>query len=98
MVIVRLAGGLGNQMFQYALGRRISLLHDVPLKLDLSWFETPELRRGMTPRDYELSHFNIAATQATPVDIVSVLGHEQGSGFRARVSRKLRFYQRTRWL
>src|SRR3989454_2415317 len=38
MVIVRLKGGLGNQMFQYAAARRMALAHNVPLKLDISWF------------------------------------------------------------
>ena len=36
MVIVRLLGGLGNQMFQYAAARRLALAHNVPLKLDIS--------------------------------------------------------------
>lgn len=38
-IIVGLSGGLGNQMFQYAMGRALSLRHDVPLFLDLSGFE-----------------------------------------------------------
>ena len=38
MVIVRLMGGLGNQMFQYAAARRVALTNNVPLKLDISWF------------------------------------------------------------
>ena len=36
MVIVRLMGGLGNQMFQYALGRRIAEETEVEVKFDLS--------------------------------------------------------------
>jgi hypothetical protein len=48
MIVMRLYGGLGNQMFQYALGRRLALDHGVPLKLDLAWFaENPK-------RDYRL--------------------------------------------
>lgn len=36
MITVQLSGGLGNQMFQYALGRRLSIEHSAPLLLDLS--------------------------------------------------------------
>ena len=35
MVIVRLCGGLGNQLFIYAMGRRLALQSDVELKLDI---------------------------------------------------------------
>ena len=35
MIITRLWGGLGNQMFQYAAGRALSFRSGVPLKLDI---------------------------------------------------------------
>jgi hypothetical protein len=66
MIIVKLMGGLGNQMFQYALGRRLALLHGVPLKLDLSWFQTQSLRR------YQLDCFQIAAEIASLQEISQV--------------------------
>ncbi|MGZ4047195.1 MAG: alpha-1,2-fucosyltransferase, partial [Bacteroidia bacterium] len=34
MIVVKLQGGLGNQMFQYAAGRMLSVKHQVPLLLD----------------------------------------------------------------
>jgi len=34
MIVVRIKGGLGNQMFQYALGRSLSLKTGLPLVLD----------------------------------------------------------------
>jgi len=40
MIIVRLIGGLGNQLFQYALGRELAFRHDVKLLLDTSAFRT----------------------------------------------------------
>jgi hypothetical protein len=40
MIVTRIIGGLGNQMFQYALGRRLSIERGEPLKLDTSGFET----------------------------------------------------------
>jgi hypothetical protein len=39
MLIVRIIGGLGNQMFQYAAGRALAAKYGVPLKLDLRWMQ-----------------------------------------------------------
>ena len=39
MIVTRLMGGLGNQMFQYAAGRAMSLRLGVPLRVDLSDFD-----------------------------------------------------------
>lgn len=52
-VVVGLSGGLGNQMFQYAAGRALSLRLSLPLGLDTSWF------LGRTDRHYALAPFNI---------------------------------------
>lgn len=56
MIIVRLMGGLGNQMFEYAAGRALAEHRQAELKLDLGWFKTQSLRKyelggfSMTPR------------------------------------------------
>lgn len=71
MIIVRLTGGLGNQLFQYALGRRLALDRDIPLKLDLSWFEDPAQRGADTSRDYDLSNFRIVADIASKEELES---------------------------
>uniref|UniRef100_B3ELZ7 Glycosyl transferase family 11 n=1 Tax=Chlorobium phaeobacteroides (strain BS1) TaxID=331678 RepID=B3ELZ7_CHLPB len=39
-VVVHLTGGLGNQMFQYALGRSISINRNCPLLLNTSFYDT----------------------------------------------------------
>jgi hypothetical protein len=57
MIIVKLMGGLGNQMFQYAIGRRISLEHKVPLKLDLSFLLRRDMGPDFTHRSYDLDMF-----------------------------------------
>jgi hypothetical protein len=64
VIAVRLMGGLGNQMFQYAAGRRLADVHGVPLVLDASHFSNPSRRE--TPRQFELGCFQIRAdvTQA----------------------------------
>jgi len=54
-VVVQVSGGLGNQLFQYAMGRRLALANDVPLVLDhLSGF-----RRDFYRRKFALDRFNI---------------------------------------
>jgi hypothetical protein len=67
MIVSRLISGLGNQLFQYAVGRQLSLNHSTVLKLDTSFFE------GQNLRSYKLDKFNINATVATDVEIASYL-------------------------
>ncbi len=69
MIVVRLAGGLGNQMFQYAAGRRLAQHHKVELKLDLS--ELENCPAGCTPRTFQLNTLNISAGIASPEEIAS---------------------------
>ena len=56
-------GGIGNQMFQYAVGRRLAHFHRTELKLDLSWFDAVAAIK--TVRKYELPVFNIQAQVAS---------------------------------
>lgn len=67
MIIVKLQGGLGNQMFQYALGRHLSIKNKASLKLDISFLE--EDGSNVTRRKYGLSAFNIEASIATENEV-----------------------------
>jgi len=85
MVIVRLMGGLGNQMFQYAAARRLALARQVPLKLDVSEFaRSPD-------RVYALGALNIQEAFATPEELREVTGPS------ARGVRRLVFRLRRRF-
>lgn len=53
MITVKLIGGLGNQMFQYALGRHLSIKNNCDLYMDINEFETYKLHK------YSLQHFQI---------------------------------------
>ncbi|SIS92941.1 Glycosyl transferase family 11 [Thalassolituus maritimus] len=39
MITIKLNGGLGNQLFQYSVGRALSLKYDVPLRIDASLYQ-----------------------------------------------------------
>lgn len=64
MIIAEIIGGLGNQLFQYAFARNLSILWNQPLKLDLSFFENFKI-----PDVYRLDRFKINAEIATTSDI-----------------------------
>lgn len=66
MIIVRLCGGLGNQLFQYAVGRRLALIHQTELLLDCEWYRSTPASN--TQRDYELWHYPIAARVAAGME------------------------------
>ena len=69
MIISQLIGGLGNQMFQYAAGRALTLLRDEQLKVDVSGFNNYSLHQG-----FELFEvFNITTEIASKKDMQSVL-------------------------
>lgn len=55
MIILRLAGGVGNQLFQYALGRTLSIKNNGPLN-----FDTGDFNNNI--RIYSLNNFNISGT------------------------------------
>jgi len=59
LVIVKLKGGMGNQMFQYALGKHLSLKRSCPLRLDLIFMKYDKLK------DYELDKLNISNNKKT---------------------------------
>ena len=59
-------GGLGNQLFQYATGRRLAHKLNTELKLDLTYYISDNLR------PYVLNLFNIKESVATPEEIAYI--------------------------
>lgn len=57
-IIVRVYGGLGNQLFKVMAGLKLSMATSKDLVLDLTWFEYFRDRDGkVAPRSYELDFF-----------------------------------------
>ena len=83
MIIIRISGGQGNQLFQYSFGRSLSVELGTQLKFDdqtkcnYSFFKV---------RSFGLDHFNIELNQATKEDIDRCKYFD--NGFYARVERK----------
>jgi hypothetical protein len=71
MIIVKLKGGLGNQMFQYALARHVALLRSTELKLDVSALGAGTAA-GDAVRHFSLAQFSITAPVASDAEIALV--------------------------
>jgi hypothetical protein len=54
LIISKIIGGVGNQLFQYAIGRALAMHHCTVLKLDTSDFDGYKLHNG-----FRLDNFNI---------------------------------------
>lgn len=65
MLIVKLKGGLGNQLFQYAFGRMMSIKRGENLLLDKDVLGN----KGDIFREYGLGHFNIQAQSASSAEV-----------------------------
>jgi hypothetical protein len=72
-LVMRIHGGLGNQMFQYASGLGLARRLGVPLTLDLSWFSAAT--KSEIDRPFLLDTWMIDATIAD-TDTVADLRHD----------------------
>ncbi|MBI5820924.1 MAG: glycosyltransferase [Verrucomicrobia bacterium] len=59
LVVVKLQGGMGNQMFEYAAGLALARRHNARLVLDLSFLRDRTPRPNFTYRDYDLDIFKL---------------------------------------
>ncbi len=84
MVFVKLMGGLGNQMFQYAAGLALARRTGASLRLDTSLLAngSGETRGGR--RTFELHRFRISAKVASPTELAEATGRP-AAGWRGRV-------------
>lgn len=80
MIITKLQGGLGNQMFQYAIARAIAEKNNNVFKLDLSFFPVQSLR------SYELNRFHIVENIADQSEVKRIAG---SNGLFTKALRKL---------
>ncbi|MDB3972301.1 alpha-1,2-fucosyltransferase [Candidatus Thioglobus sp.] len=82
MIIIRVMGGLGNQMFQYATAKSIAKKNNDEFKLDLSFYANQDFRQ------YELDRFLIKGSVATGAECARLRGNE---GLVQKVKKRLGF-------
>lgn len=63
MIITQLTGGLGNQMFIYAMGKAVANRLGVEFKIDTTIYKEHKKRK------YQLNNFNISAKEASVFEI-----------------------------
>lgn len=91
MIIIRVMGGLGNQLQQYALYKKYESM-GVEARLDVSWFDSDVQENMLAKRRLELSYFaDLPMKIATGEEIEAVLGRQFGEPekFLAKVKRKI---------
>ncbi len=81
MIIVKLIGGLGNQMFQYAAGKALASQYNTVLKLDKSHLEKNS-GGAHTQREFELHVFDLKTEFASPAEIAPFLKHAESKLYR----------------
>lgn len=90
MIIVKVIGGLGNQMFQYAFYRNLKSKYS-DVKLDISAFKTYSLHNG-----YELNKiFNIEEDIASEDEVNKLLKIPSNKGLLYKLKRKILKKERT---
>lgn len=90
MIIIRVMGGLGNQLQQYALYRKFGSL-GIAAKLDISWFSADIQARMRAPRPLELGRFEDLFMETARADEVrALLGrtYEERAGITERIRRR----------
>lgn len=67
-MITKLYGGLGNQMYQYAIGSVLAKKLGTSLRTDLSWFDAIKGNPEVVQRVYELDGFGIVPKEVNYFD------------------------------
>lgn len=88
--VVKLNGGLGNQMFQYAFAHALGKKINVDIAFDLTFFEIIKGCKNSTVREFELGVFNLNCAEATKEDLFKIIPTEHRSKLQRFLSHYLK--------
>ncbi len=89
MLIIKIAGGLGNQMQQYSVYIKLKKMGK-DVKLDLSWFDPGIQKNMLAPREFELTTFkNLTYEECTKQERDLFLKRSPLQKATGKVARKL---------
>lgn len=92
MIITKILGGLGNQMFQYAAGRCLAHLNNTQLKLDVTGFTDYKLR------NFDLHALHVNCQPASGEEIRNLLpSHNFEKALQYLFPKKSRTYYREKY-
>jgi hypothetical protein len=89
MIIARVTGGLGNQMFQYAAAKALAIQNGIDVKLDISEYLKDQLR------NFDLFNLNVTASIASKNEIDQVKAFNSFGRIKSKLTsyKKRRFYK-----
>ncbi|WP_163407787.1 alpha-1,2-fucosyltransferase [Flavobacterium ajazii] len=70
MILIKIQGGLGNQMFQYAFANILAKKNKNQIVIEDSIYKLTDKREGYTPRNFELSIFDNEYVFAKKSDVL----------------------------
>ena len=72
MIIVKIGGGLGNQLYQYAFARYLACKYNTELKLDINHLKS-HVQNNETFDRYRLGAFNVIENFADEDEVAAIL-------------------------
>lgn len=87
MIVTKIQAGLGNQMFQYAVGLSLASKHNTDLVLDISSYEN--MHENDTPRSYDLDVFAIRGSIADKDDFAMIKPPEYRRTLQDKIKHRL---------
>ena len=80
MNVVKICGGIGNQMFQYAFGKVLEL-QGKDVAYNLEWYEKKNVINGEHPRPFRLDRFEIPPLRKHPFARGNPMIEERNIGY-----------------